>query len=364
MPEVPEPGGELLDFVRGFASKNTLNVEEELGYGYVRLRVTEAERRQAQQDIRCVEDVAVELVRNSRDAGASNIYVASQKEKGKWRHLTVLDEGPGIPAAVQAKIFESRVTSKVDEVLRDSRGIHGRGMALFSIRRSVEKVELFRSGESQGSIFKALIDLQRLPERKDQSTWPSITLDEGRPVATGPRNILRSLVEFTFEEHPPLIFLGSNAEILTTLFAHARDLARQGAGDEAARPLWYELYALREGKELARYATEELGMVVSERNAFRILEEDIEPLISLNEQSLSRGNGQAATVDDAAAEKKVRHPDDKLARRFSRSDLDNLADEVVRATERLGGRYFLTPQDCRIQRSGNRLVISILFDEE
>ncbi len=339
MPEVPEPGGELLDFVRGFASKNTLNVEEELGYGFVRLRVTEAERRQAQQDIRCVEDVAVELVRNSRDAGATRIYVVSQKEKGRWRRLTVLDEGPGIPVAVQAKIFESRVTSKVDEVLHDSRGIHGRGMALFSIRRSVESVELFRSGEGRGSIFKALIDLQRLPERKDQSTWPSITLDEGSPTATGPHNILRSLVEFTFEESPPLIFLGSNAEILSTLFTHARDLARRRV-DAAVKPLWYELHAVREGKELARYAAEALGLEVSERNAFRILEEDIEPLISLNEQSAMRGGGRVVVEEETAPERKARHPDDKLARRFSRQDLDALADEVVRSSERLGGQVF------------------------
>lgn len=364
MPEVPEPGKELLDFVRGFASKNTLNVEEELGYGYVRLRVTEAERRQAQQDIRCVEDVAVELVRNSRDAGAARIYVVSQKEKGRWRWLTVLDEGPGIPTAVQTKIFESRVTSKVDEVLRDSRGIHGRGMALFSIRRSVESVELFRSEEGQGSIFKVLIDLQCLPERKDQSTWPSITLNEGCPTATGPHNVLRSLVEFTFEERPPLIFLGSNAEILATLFAHARDLARRGMGKTAVRPLWYELHAVREGKELARYAAEMLGLEVSERNAFRILEEDIEPLISLNEQSIMRGGGRVSVEEESAPERKARHPDDKLARRFSRQDLDVLTDEVVRATERLGGRYFLKAGKCRIQRSGNRLVISIVFDEE
>jgi anti-sigma regulatory factor (Ser/Thr protein kinase) len=311
-----------------------------------------------------VEDVAVELVRNSRDAGASSIYVASQKEKGRWRHLTVLDEGPGIPAMVQARIFESRVTSKVDEVLRDYRGIHGRGMALFSIRRSVESVELFRSEEGRGSIFKALVDLERLPERKDQSTWPSISLDEGGPASTGPHNILRSLVEFTFEARPPFIFLGSNAEILATLFADARDLARRDMEGTADRPLWYELYSLREGKELARYAAEALGVEVSERNAFRILEEDIKPLASLNQQSAVRGGGRTVTEEEGTAEKKARHPDDKLARRFNRQDLDALTEEVVRAAETLGGRYFLKPGNCRIQRSGNRLVVSILFDEE
>ncbi len=289
MPDSSGQESELLDFVKGFTSKSTLNVEEELGFGYVRLRITEAERRQAQQDIRCVEDVAVELVRNSRDAGATRIYVASQKEKNRWRHLTVLDQGYGIPQPVQTKIFESRVTSKVEQVLRDSYGVHGRGMALFSIKHTVKSIELVNSQEGQGSIFMALIDLEKLPERKDQSTWPQITMDEGRPGATGPHNILRSLVEFTFEDRPPLIYLGSNAEILATLYDDARELARKGFKDsDGAPPLWFGLHSQREGKELASYATSELGIAVSERNAFRILEGEIEPLPSLNEMVTAR----------------------------------------------------------------------------
>ena len=78
----------LLEFVRDFTDRDTFTVEEDLGHGYVRLKVTEAERRQALQDIRCVEDVVKELVRNARDAGAKNIYVTFQKEKGRWRNIT------------------------------------------------------------------------------------------------------------------------------------------------------------------------------------------------------------------------------------------------------------------------------------
>lgn len=365
MSEVPEKGRELLEFVRGFASKNTLNVEEDLGFGYVRLRVTEAERRQAQQDIRCVEDVATELVRNSRDAGAARVYVASRKEKGRWRHLTVLDEGSGIPLTVQAKIFESRVTSKVDEVLTDSHGIHGRGMALFSIRRSVESIELFRSADGQGSIFKVLIDLHRLAERKDQSTWPSITCEDGRTQATGPRNILRSLVELAFDEPAPFIYFGSNAEILATLYCQSRETARGArGGPEEQRTLWRELHGVREGKELARYSGEVLGLEVSERNAFRVLEEDIGPLSSLKELALRRSGIPSPASLDVPAGYATRKEGNRLARRFSRSDLDQLASEITQAAGKLGDRYFLKVGKCRVQRSGDRLVISLLFDEE
>lgn len=366
MPETPETGSELLDFVRGLASKNTLNVEEDLGYGYVRLRITEAESRQARQDIRCVEDVAVELVRNSRDAGAERIYVASRREKGRWRRLTVLDEGSGIPRPVQARIFESRVTSKVDEVLTDSHGIHGRGMALFSIRRAVESIELVRSGEGQGTIFKVLVDLHRLPERKDQSTWPAISLEDGAMVATGPHNVLRSLVELTFDVSAPTIYLGSNAEVLATLFAHSRELARRGREDiDPGRPLWEDLHAIREGRELAHYAAESLGLEVSERNAFRILEEDIGPLLPLNELSLRRSGIEQPSVPGGEDGELVSPRETyRTTRRFSRSDLDDLAAEVLEAAGKMGDRYFLKPGRCRVQRSGKRLVISVYFDEE
>ena len=70
---------DLADFVASHGGEGSLRVEENLGGGYVRLRVAEAERRQAKQDIRCVEDVVVEMLRNSRDAGARRIFVATAR---------------------------------------------------------------------------------------------------------------------------------------------------------------------------------------------------------------------------------------------------------------------------------------------
>ena len=109
--------------------ERALRVEESLGAGYVRLRVAEAERRQAKHDIRSVEDIVIELLRNSRDAGARHIYVATSKE-GALRTITILDDGQGIPKDMQEKIFEARVTSKLESMHMDRWGIHGRGMAL------------------------------------------------------------------------------------------------------------------------------------------------------------------------------------------------------------------------------------------
>ena len=75
---------------RGFA------VEDDLGDGFVRLRVSEAERRQAKQDIRCVEDAVIEMLRNARDAHARTIIMGTSRS-GDARRIIVADDGDGIP---------------------------------------------------------------------------------------------------------------------------------------------------------------------------------------------------------------------------------------------------------------------------
>ncbi|HHJ98882.1 MAG TPA: ATP-binding protein, partial [Actinobacteria bacterium] len=126
----------LIDFVTNVSGDGYLKVEESLGDGYVRLRVPEAERRQAEHDIRSVEDIVVELLRNARDAHAQRIFVATTRE-GSTRTLTMIDDGVGIPPALQDTVFEPRVTSKLETMVMDRWGVHGRGMALYSVRSNV-----------------------------------------------------------------------------------------------------------------------------------------------------------------------------------------------------------------------------------
>ena len=61
---------DLISFIATMSGEGSLRVEENLGDGFVRLRVAEAERRQAKHDIRHVEDIVVEMLRTARDAGA------------------------------------------------------------------------------------------------------------------------------------------------------------------------------------------------------------------------------------------------------------------------------------------------------
>ena len=90
--------GSLIDFIAAVSGDDHLKVEENLGGGYVRLRSAEAERRQAKHDIRCVEDIVIEMLRNSRDAGATNIFLATTSDEST-RYLTFLDNGCGIPSS-------------------------------------------------------------------------------------------------------------------------------------------------------------------------------------------------------------------------------------------------------------------------
>jgi len=72
---------DIKKFLADLNMSDVLNVEEDLGNGFVRLKISEAERRQALQDINCVEDIIVELLRNSRDADAKNIFIGTKKQE-------------------------------------------------------------------------------------------------------------------------------------------------------------------------------------------------------------------------------------------------------------------------------------------
>ncbi len=164
-------GNDLISFIASMSGEGNLRVEENLGSGFVRLRVSEAERRQAKHDIQHVEDIVVEMLRNARDAGAQNIYVATYKEEGV-RTLLFLDDGAGVPQDMQERIFDARVTSKLESMKMDRWGVHGRGMALFSIRQNTTTSEVVTSGAGLGSSFRVVVDTSELSERADQSSWP------------------------------------------------------------------------------------------------------------------------------------------------------------------------------------------------
>ena len=148
---------DLAAFVERVTSKSLFRVESDLGHGFVRLKVSEAERRQAKQDIRCVEDAVIEMLRNACDAHARSIFLATSKS-GSLRRIVMIDDGDGLPADMHDAIFEPRVTSKLDSFGSDNWGVHGRGMALYSIKENAEEARVAASMEQGGTAFSVVFD--------------------------------------------------------------------------------------------------------------------------------------------------------------------------------------------------------------
>lgn len=334
-------GDSLLDFVSAVAGEELLKVEENLGDGFVRLRVGEAERRQAKHDIRRVEDAVVELLRNSRDAGAKRIFLAVSKE-GRTRYVVCIDDGEGIPRHLHETVFEPRVTSKLDTMTMDTYGIHGRGMALYSLATNMQEARVVWSEPERGTVMFAIADTSVLGERKDQSTWPEIEAsDEDCRSIRGPHNILRTVVEFALAAPGIDIYVGTQSEILTTMrilagrehsFEHLFDEER--TKDLSA---WHHAATVVAPDRLAHVARVLYGFDISERNAQRILAEEMKELPSVRQRL---GASRTATP---SSERRIDLSKDRRSVRIEPEDLDHLATAVASAFAPIAEKYYLDP---------------------
>lgn len=343
--------------------ERALRVEESLGQGYVRLRISEAERRQAQQDIRCVEDAVIELLRNARDAGARHIYVATWRE-GTQRGITLLDDGHGIPLSMHTKIFEARVTSKLDSICEDRWGVHGRGMALFSIHEHAEYARVCSSAPSSGTAITAGFDTQQLTERADQSTWPTHTYDRDAQTHAlkGPHNIVRACCEFALGERGKLdVFLGSPAEIVAT--ARARVTTHTDTSELLfmdsfeTLPVLERLKVASDAHELQSEA-EILGLTMSERTAHRIMANQVKPLRSV---------ASLLTHTPEPAQRKAYPVDllrDRRGLKLSKADVREFSHALERSFDSLADKYYLSlTHEPKIRVSKDRITVTFNLRE-
>jgi len=354
----------LLGFVAEVAGDRALRVEESFGDGFVRLRVGEAERRQAKHDIRCVEDAVVELLRNARDASARQIYVATSRD-ADLRTLTVLDDGEGIPPAMQQRVFEARVTSKLDSVHVDKWGVHGRGMALFSIRENAQSAEVMASGTGLGSSLRVRFCTSELPERSDQSTWPTLVqgtdADEASRSFTGPHNICRTCCEFALEEQRSCeVWLGSPAEIIATARRRARvsvsDTELLFTDDLTELPVLERLRYATGAQQLMELAGG-LGLEISERTAHRILSGQIKPLRSVRARALHL----AAPAQPA---QEVDLYKDRRGLKLHEADVEEFSRSMAQTFEQLASKYYLElAAEPRVRVSGSRITVTFEVDK-
>ncbi|MDY3901881.1 MAG: ATP-binding protein [Atopobiaceae bacterium] len=354
----------LLGFVSSLSGGDPLRVEENLGDGYVRLRVLEAERRQAKHDIRCVEDVLIELLRNARDAGARKVLVASARE-GALRTLVVLDDGCGIPEEMQERVFDARVTSKLDSVHMDRWGVHGRGMALFSIRENAESAEVLASAPGRGTAVRVVCDTGSLPERADQSTWPRLSSHAhgagAESLGRGPHNLVRTCCEFGLEsEGACRVYVGSPAQVVSTVVARCAAGAASDATGALRAPTLLEELAASPGAAALAEAAGRLGLRMSERNALRILSGEVAPLANVCATLRASRDGRREPASARAGAGLGRPVG------LSREDSESLARSVTRDVRALGERYYFRPcGEARVSVRDGLLQITVpIADDE
>ena len=224
----------------------------DLGSGFARLTGAEGPRR-GPSPLRYVEDALLELLRNARDAGARSVFIATTLKGRRYRTLTVLDDGGGIPETHRALVFEPGVTTRHLEPILDYPGEapHGAGLSLYHIKNAAVSAEVL-SASSPTSI-KVTFDTRALPERSLQS--------DSRPSRT---NLLATLQNFAARSHLKLYY-ASPARILATLLDN--HIIPQSAGAAAV----YE--------EAGR-----LGLEVSQRTARRVWRSEIAPTAAIVEE--------------------------------------------------------------------------------
>ena len=347
----------LEEFVASVRDSSHLRVEQDFGGGFVRLQVSEAERRQAAQDIKCSEDIVLELLRNARDAHARSIFIATCKE-GSKRLLTVLDDGDGIPPAMHELVFEPRVTSKLDTSHKDAWGMHGRGMALYSIDENVQSARVASSGEGLGCSMAIVSNVKRLPEKTDQSSFPTFTLVDGVVRVRGPKNIIRTACEFAIEERSQCsVYLGSPVEIASALYkAGKQSLApidRVFCSDVSSLPVTKRLATVADPREFAEIA-KELGIEISERSARRVLDGDIVAASPILEQVEIVGESKSGR--EANKNRKSRGGSIKL----DREAVEAFRETVKRDFGELAASHYLEEEVNPVARVvSNKLVVSI-----
>jgi hypothetical protein len=285
----------------------------DLGAGFARLSGVEGFRRSPGR-LHSVEDALFELLRNSRDAGARNVYVASSLSARRYRQLTVIDDGCGIPDTHKQLVFEPGVTTRhlnpvpeapTQNLSRAQDAPHGAGLSLYYVKNTALSAEVL-SASSPTSI-KVVFDTRFLPEKRLQSNV--------RPSKT---NLPATLTRFLAQSgpNPPRLYHASPSRVLSRLLEHRIILI-----DQRIKGNDREAWRLCE-------AAWGLGLEVSLRTVHRVLAGGIPAADEVTKSTVYDGeDGGADRSESSVARKGVEGPILSLGA----EDLDRIRTVLARA---------------------------------
>jgi len=331
-----------------------MRVEEDLGGGFVRLNIDESQARQAKHDIRCVEDIVLEALRNSRDAKAKNILIASCKNEKKNRSLVIIDDGSGIPQNLQEKIFEPRVTSKLDKFIIDEYGVHGRGMALYSISMCSHP-SIINSHPGRGTVLMATIDTAKLPEASDQSSIPKLKQTKKGIEVQGPNNVLKSILTFNLKYPDLQIYYGNPSQIASVLYQRGiKEFDASNPFTDSQKPYIDCLSLAITPLELTKIAKNQFGLELSQRNSYRIINKEIPPpetilsLIPIKTSSNTKNKNISRS----------------LSSYLSNEDLAQLDNATINVFNTIAEKYFIQlAEKPHFKRVGNTISVTLLLEK-
>jgi hypothetical protein len=277
-----------------------------------------------------VEDALLELLRNARDARAANIYVASTLKDRRYRTLTVIDDGHGIPESHRDLILEPGVTTRhlnpITEPDDPAATPHGAGLSLYQIKALALNVSVL--SPSSPTSIQATFDTNTLPERTLQSTT--------RPSKSNLRSTLKAFTDrINTPHHSPRLhsYYGPPARILANLLH-----------DRIIQP---ERDSVR-----VREVALALGLGVSTRNVQRILRGEVQPV-----EGVSAGD----TVEGYVRRRAWRAMGEGPVLELGEQETARIADILRRAA----GAQYIEVEDLRLEsRPGEISLRARVYEPE
>ncbi|MBU4294206.1 MAG: ATP-binding protein [Actinobacteria bacterium] len=370
---------DLTRFLSDLDIKDKLNIEEDLGNGYVKLKISEAERRQALQDIHTVEDIIIELLRNSRDAGSKNIFIGTKKIGNNRRVIYCIDDGDGIPPKFHNLIFQARVTSKLDDGIKDSYGFHGRGMALFSMKLTADEVRITFSDHLKGTSIYIDVNLEIIPEKKDQALLPQLIDNDGKPcLSGGVNNVIKVIMEFALQNNDINFYYGTPSQIIATM--RQLSFKKNNQKDSPKFNHWDEFYnfimenktvitnfpSLTDNYNILDEITKKIfNMDISQRNLQRIIYNEInalEPinLNLINDKFLNNDNEDSIAVEKKSKKKLQLYDELKLANRFKDEEIRCIIKTLEEIVIKYGSKHLVTlDNNIEFKKANNTINLTI-----